>query len=107
MYNSIMQKIARNLHKPHSSIITIVLLVKEIIITIKVRICRMWFFVFKIFLIIFKCTSIKILFYKENIYFFIYKLYNFVGHKINNFCGLCGLVYFFNFGFFQKMPIYI
>ena len=63
MYNSIMQKIARNLHKPHSSIITIVLLVKEIIITIKVRICRMWFFVFKIFLIIFKCTSIKILFF--------------------------------------------
>ena len=62
MYNSIMQKIARNLHKPHSSIITIVLLVKEIIITIKIRICRMWFFVFKIFLIIFKCTSIKILF---------------------------------------------
>ena len=49
MYNSIMQKIARNLHKPHSSIITIVLLVKEIIITIKIRICRCGFSFLKFF----------------------------------------------------------
>ena len=41
-YNSIMQKIARNLHKPHSSIITIVLLVKEIIIIKYIRISGMW-----------------------------------------------------------------
>ena len=45
-------KIARNPHKPHFgnyAVITIVLLVKEIIITIKIRICRCGFSFLKFF----------------------------------------------------------